>query len=839
MANRCPFPSCCEDRPCDAKVQEKGLNNILKTSEKIKDGFKDIVKKIELPIWVHRSCRALYINPRKVQQQKRKHEGDEVTPRKKTRTEDLSDFDIKKNCLFCGDKLPKYSNSNYLPGTSHQFETIEAISPIQKIALARNDKWGHEVHVRIQNIGDLVAAEAKYHISCKTRFSLSKTPDKTEKKGRPSGSIDPHKVKAYAKLREHIDSHENTQTQYSLTELYELMESFSEENCVYGKQHFKAMLKSDYGSNMYISNENGKETIYTFLDTGNQILRDNFASSGLTAENIIDWAAVLIEDEIRSTHYDLSHYPDFSQMNDPNLVSPLLMRILKKMIKSETKQCSIAHSVTAAARPRSYISPILLAVSLYVNTKYESRLLIDILNKLGFADDYREVERFQDAVLPRDVVEYDWEGSFIQFIIDNADCNTRTLTGHGTWHSLGAVAGVTPAKKKSLNNIQRSTKVRPASVRGKFSEIDIKKYIKPKTLGLKKIFIGPLQPQKPSNLTQTINIDNIWLSSFYIAEPDKGCPSWSGFNQTVIVGDDYDISSLDILPFINNDPNDLDTLYSSLVFLQELSVKYNLGLCPVTADQPLYIKISEIILSSPNLSKVFARLGGFHLLCSYMGSIGNIMKGSGLESLWQTVFAKNSTDPMMNGKAYARAVKAHLLSAAALTTYILETPGCLSGVNINKLRGIHSMLLTGNCCIESLTNEFVIQQMSQILEDLSNDLSNQSRTGKLWIQYLQMVRLIMLFLRAERAGYWDLHLYAIELMIPYFHAAGHIKYARCARLYIEQMKRLKDIMSAEEYTNYTTNGYFTLRRKDRKWAGIFTDLTIEQVTMQIINNILF
>ena len=60
MANRCPFSSCCEDRPCDAKVHEKGLNNIIKTSEKLKDGFKDIVKKIELPIWVHKSCRALY-----------------------------------------------------------------------------------------------------------------------------------------------------------------------------------------------------------------------------------------------------------------------------------------------------------------------------------------------------------------------------------------------------------------------------------------------------------------------------------------------------------------------------------------------------------------------------------------------------------------------------------------------------------------------------------------------------------------------------------------------------------------------------------------------------------
>ena len=190
---------------------------------------------------------------------------------------------------------------------------------------------------------------------------------------------------------------------------------------------------------------------------------------------------------------------------------------------------------------------------------------------------------------------------------------------------------------------------------------------------------------------------------------------------------------------------------------------------------------------------------------------------------------------MMNGKAYARAVKVHLLSAAALTRYILETPGRLSGVNTTKFHDIHSMLLTGNCSVISLSNEVVIQQISQILEDLSNDLSEKSRTGKLWIQYLQTVKMIMFYLRAERAGNWDLHLYAIALMIPYFHAAGHTNYAKCSRLYIEQMKRLKEVMSPDEYTKYTTNGYFTLRRKDRRWAGIFTDLAIEQV-MQLLDN---
>jgi len=606
------------------------------------------------------------------------------------------------------------------------------------------------------------------------------------------------------------------------------MQSFGDEHEVYGPKHLKELLKEDYGSEMFISNEIGKETIYTFLDVGNTLLRNSFLSSGISAEDVIDWAAVLIEDEIRSMQYDLTHYPDFTQMDESSFVAPLLMRLLSTLVKSKTKQISIGHSVTAAVRPRSFVSPILLAISLYVNTKLESKELVDILCNLGFSDDYREVRRFQDSALPEEVIEYDWVGSLVQFVIDNADSNTRSLTGHGTWHALGSIAGITPAKQSSIKNMSRSSTVRPASVRGKFSTMTIKKYIKPKSLGLKKVFIGPLLLKKPSNLNQAISLDNIWLSSFYIASPEKNCPSWSGFNQTVVVGTDYDTSSIDILPFINEDPNDVNTLYSALVFLQELSIKYNLGACPVTADQPLYIKIVEIILSSPNITKLFARLGGFHLLSSYMGGMGFIMNGSGLTNLWMNVYATNSIGHMLDGKAYSQALKSHLYSAAAITTLLLETPGCLSGINTGKLNDIHTMLLTADCSITSVDSEVVVQQIHQILDDLTNDLSQCSRTGKLWIQYLKMVKLMMLYIRAEKTGDWDLHLYSIGLMIPFFHASGHIKCAKCSRLYLDQMKLLKNIMTPDGYTKYT-NGYFTLRRKDLLWSGNFSDLTIEQV----------
>ena len=94
----------------------------------------------------------------------------------------------------------------------------------------------------------------------------------------------------------------------------------------------------------------------------------------------------------------------------------------------------------------------------------------------------------------------------------------------------------------------------------------------------------------------------------------------------------------------------------------------------VTFDQPLYAKAREMVLAagphSP-LSGIVIQPGGFHLLLSFMGSIGVIMAGSGLEEMWETVYAKNSVVHMMNRCVYARGIRAHFIWQSALATPLL------------------------------------------------------------------------------------------------------------------------------------------------------------------------
>ena len=44
---------------------------------------------------------------------------------------------------------------------------------------------------------------------------------------------------------------------------------------------------------------------------------------------------------------------------------------------------------------------------------------------------------------------------------------------------------------------------------------------------------------------------------------------------------------------------------------------------------------------------------------------------------------------------------------------------------------------------------------------------------QLWIQYMEMVDIIRLFLRSERTGDWLLNLQTLYRMLPYMAASGH------------------------------------------------------------------
>ena len=56
-------------------------------------------------------------------------------------------------------------------------------------------------------------------------------------------------------------------------------------------------------------------------------------------------------------------------------------------------------------------------------------------------------------------------------------------------------------------------------------------------------------------------------------------------------------------------------------------------------------------------------------------------------------------------------------------------------------------------------------------------------TFALWLNYIQMVEVFLMFLRATRENNWDLHLSAVRSMLPWFFATDRVHYARYGTVY--------------------------------------------------------
>ena len=91
----------------------------------------------------------------------------------------------------------------------------------------------------------------------------------------------------------------------------------------------------------------------------------------------------------------------------------------------------------------------------------------------------------------------------------------------------------------------------------------------------------------------------------------------------------------------------------------------------ITFDLPIWLKATQIVLQSK--LPIITRLGGFHLLKSFLGSIGAIMADSGLRELIQLVYHGSSTsEHILSGGAYAKSIRFHLLAYAGITKFVLK-----------------------------------------------------------------------------------------------------------------------------------------------------------------------
>ena len=236
-------------------------------------------------------------------------------------------------------------------------------------------------------------------------------------------------------------------------------------------------------------------------------------------------------------------------------------------------------------------------------------------------------------------------------------------------------------------------------------------------------------------------------------------------------------SSVMFLPMIDLDPTDPSCIYTTMKFVSSQARRYDAT--PIlTFDQPLYWKALTIIQPQPDssvLKGMVLRLGGFHMQMSFLGSIGHLMAGSGLQELLEVVFAGNAVRYNVDWQGYIQSDETDQQKQGTVDAKDLYDKAMLSTLSLEDV-----------CS----SGPGVLVRIKGKLNDLKQTMI--TRTAMLWLQYLDMVSILQRLIKAERMANWKLHIQTVQDMLPYFAASGHSLYANSAYVYLQIMLRLPE-----------------------------------------------
>ncbi|KAJ8890146.1 hypothetical protein PR048_009653 [Dryococelus australis] len=233
-------------------------------------------------------------------------------------------------------------------------------------------------------------------------------------------------------------------------------------------------------------------------------------------------------------------------------------------------------------------------------------------------------------------------GHVSQSVADNVDHNRVTIDGHNTCNEMGIImstsgeygnASLLPAER-----IKRLKNHLPANEISRKAKIPLHFIQSPSAMSINKVTFERLVYEP----IQTNMLDVLWSCSKLFGELR---PGRLGFMQTVVVGEHSGKTITSFLLMIDLQPASHSYMYATLKFVCEEAKRLSIATPIVTFDQCLWIKAMEIISSNHEgkFDNMVIRLGGFHTLMSHLGTIGDLMGGSIIKGVLETVYTENTS----------------------------------------------------------------------------------------------------------------------------------------------------------------------------------------------------
>ena len=740
-------------------------------------------------------------------------------------------------CMFCQSVLLKS-------------RLISVMTKQMSDHIIQASSFDYKIGIRLAGVIDLIAAEAKYHLTCLRTFTRSTTKIKQD-----SDNTDLAMVWLCKELHQSADNGHVIQ----LNDVWERYKELAEESSTIiqpsyfsRRATFKEKLQSQLGDifNFFQPLDSRPFERTTILiptkyqHTAVLQMKEMEETEETTLPQYVPrddifLSLVHVALKIRGDMMATPGHKGFSVSEDeaipciPDSLYMLLRLIFggQEALEDDTyenNECFVHSRVLSVAQDLVYCisggrkwTPKHIGLANTLHQATRSKDLVELFNKAGHCLSYEQVlqvdtslaestlssmDQETGAIIPPNVVP----NKFIHYTTDNIDILDETLDGKNTFHATQMAVWQRGQKADAeLQNLEPTT-------RHTLTVPNVLEYLYP-------VNINPAT----SEPVFTVPVDKAWFTQ---SEADSECvkqaqatdmafilrrqdsdtkPSWTVFNQAVS-SEDPEQTAVGYLPIILAPAHELDTLNTVVKRCMAISSHFDQEYTVITVDQALFCKLMELKWSVENYrDKLIPRLGGLHTAMNFLKAIGDHMAGSGLGEVWleSGLLGEGAVQLVMAGKAYNKAMRAHKLTLQALWRILLPKFLLYAEESDKECHdGVAAMAADEDQeRIPELITRLKEERFHRLLQDFVESKSNDVNFV-FWWRYMDMVSIILQFTRAQRDGIWDLHLYAFSLMLPYFMRYDHLNYARWGPVYLAEMHQLPEpVLSEFQRGNFVVN----------------------------------
>ena len=161
------------------------------------------------------------------------------------------------------------------------------------------------------------------------------------------------------------------------------------------------------------------------------------------------------------------------------------------------------------------------------------------------------------------------------------------------------------------------------------------------------------------------------------------CPEFNGYNTKRMRDMKWTPqakTAVNYRPLLDMIPAEPDTILTAMCESQRLSEEAGQDYTILTCDQQLCkIAVQVQWNQSESFSRMLIRLGGMHMLMSFLDAIDTLMKGTGLEEIMARVFG--GVKKMLDGKKYPDSFRALRFVAEELLRDVVNLENLKQPIN--------------------------------------------------------------------------------------------------------------------------------------------------------------